>query len=64
METTFVFPLKFDDLCAYDSNKYCVETTYTEDEVSGLVHDCVNDFTEEGPDFILNRFDVFYSVIK
>ena len=60
----FIIPLKFEDLSAFDSDRYCVEYTYSEQEVNDKLPSCVNNLSQRGCDFILEDFDVFYGVIS
>ncbi|KAI1309383.1 Condensin complex subunit 1 [Halotydeus destructor] len=64
MSTKFIIPVKLEDLCAYDSHRYVVETDFNQREVEKLLPDCAEHLRNFGPDFILKDFDVFYGVLK
>ncbi|RWS27166.1 condensin complex subunit 1-like isoform X1 [Leptotrombidium deliense] len=61
----FVIPLKLEDLTASSNNHqaYVVSNEYGSREASQLLTEIRDRFTLEGPEFILDKFDVFYSIL-
>uniref|UniRef100_A0A336LPZ6 CSON000624 protein n=1 Tax=Culicoides sonorensis TaxID=179676 RepID=A0A336LPZ6_CULSO len=64
MTFKFVIPLRSSELQSANKNSYFVTRVSAPTEIPGLLKNAKLDFRQNGPSFIIDHFDTFYSVFE